>query len=64
MRFIYLDSLVPRTGREYAALLCIEPLDGLHRRVMLRYLLRLPSLDVIETRSVITSTRYDLVSFL
>jgi hypothetical protein len=31
---------------------------------MLRYLLRLPSLNVVETRSIVTPTRYDLVAFL
>ena len=31
---------------------------------MLRDLLRLPTLNVIETRSIVTSTRYDFVAFL
>ena len=31
---------------------------------MLRDLLRLSSLDVIEARSIVTPTRYDLVAFL
>lgn len=59
-----LDGFVPRAGSENAALWGLEPFDDLHRRVMLRDLLRLPSLDVIETRSVVTSARYDLVAFL
>jgi hypothetical protein len=60
----YLDSFVPRAGNENAALWRLEPFHDLHRRVMLRDLLRLSSLDVVETRSVITSARDDLVAFL
>ena len=60
----YLDSFVPRAGGENAALWCLEPFDDFHRCVMLRDLLRLSSLDIIETRSIVTPTRYDLVTFL
>lgn len=60
----YLDSFVPRTGGKDAALRRLEPFDDLDRRVVLGDLLRLSSLDVVETRSIITTTRNNLVPFL
>jgi hypothetical protein len=60
----YLDSFVPRAGGKNATLRRVEPFDDLDRRVVLRDLLRLPSLDVVKTRSIVTTTRNDLVPFL
>jgi len=60
----YLDSFVPRTGGKDAALGRFEPFDNLDRRVMLGDLLRLSSLDVEKTRSIVTTTRNNLVPVL
>jgi hypothetical protein len=60
----HLDRFVPRTGSEDATLRSLEPFDDLDWRVVLGDLLRLPGLDVIETRRIVTTTRYDLVSLL
>ena len=60
----YLDCFVPRTGGKNAALGCLEPLNNLDRRVMLGDLLRLSCLNIEETRSIITTTRDNLVSLL
>ena len=60
----YLDSFIPRTGGKNAALGRLEPFDDLDRRVVLGDLLRLSSLDVEKTRSIVTATRNNLVPFL
>jgi hypothetical protein len=60
----YLDGFVPRTGGKNATLGRLEPFDDLDRRVVLRDLLRLTSLDVVKTRSIVTTTRNNLVPFL
>ena len=60
----YLDSFVPRTGDKNATLRRLEPFDDLDRGVVLGDLLRLSSLNVVKTRSVVTTTRNNLVPFL
>jgi hypothetical protein len=60
----YLDSFVPRTGGKNATLGRLDPFDDLDRRVMLGDLLRLSSLDVVKTRSIVATTRNNLVPFL
>jgi hypothetical protein len=60
----YPDSFVPRTGSKNATLGRLEPFDDLDRRVVLGDLLRLSSLNVENTRGIVTATRNDLVPFL
>jgi hypothetical protein len=60
----YLDGFVPRTGGKNATLGRLDPFDDLDRRVVLGDLLRLSTLDVVNTRSIVTTTRNNLVPFL
>jgi hypothetical protein len=60
----HLDGLVPRASSKDAALGCLKPFDDSDRRVMLRNLLSLSSLDVEETRGIITTAGNDLISLL
>lgn len=60
----YLDCFVPRAGNKDAALGCLKPFDNLDRPVVLGDLLRLPGLNVEETRSIVTTTRDNFVPFL
>jgi hypothetical protein len=60
----YLDCFVPRAGNKDAALGCLKPFDNLHRPVVLGDLLRLPGLNVVEARSIVATTRDNLVPFL
>ncbi len=60
----YLNSFVPRTGGKNATLGRLDPFDDLDGRVVLRDLLRLSCLNVEETRSIVTTTRNNLVPFL
>jgi hypothetical protein len=43
---------------------CLKPFDNLDWPVVLRDLLRLPGLNVVETRSIVATTRDNLVPFL
>jgi hypothetical protein len=60
----YLDCFVPRARGEDAALGSLEPFNNLDRSVVLSDLLRLPGLNIVETRSIVATTRDDLVPFL
>jgi len=60
----YLDCFVPRSGGKNAALGRLEPFNNLDRSVVLGDLLRLPGLNIVETRSIVATTRDDLVPFL
>lgn len=60
----YLDCFVPRSGGKDAALGRLEPFNNLDRSVVQSDLLRLPGLNIVETRSIVATTRDDLVPFL
>jgi len=60
----YLDCFVPRAGDENATLGGLEPFNNLDRSVVLSDLLRLPGLNIEETRSIVATTRDDLAPFL
>jgi len=60
----YLDGFIPRACDKNTSLGCLEPFDNLDGRVVLGDLLCLPSLNVEETRSIVTTSRYNFVSLL
>jgi hypothetical protein len=60
----HLDCFVPRAGSENTALRRLEPFDDPHGSVVLRDLLSLTGLNVKETRGIITTAGYNLVSLL